>query len=148
MADVEENSSLNINSNVGASASVCYGRNMTFPRQASSYSHRRELPAVVTEGENYRLSGEVRNTLMHSPFRSYFLDFHKPPLISYCDYQIRSENRYKLGSCLQILTIFGLDEFEFKWCSNLALFESNDSKCERFLLWQLLNLDSLIFSLT
>lgn len=44
-----------------SAASICYGRNMTFPRQAaSSYAHtRRELPAVVTEGENYRLSGEV-----------------------------------------------------------------------------------------
>ena len=84
MADVEENRSLNINSNVGASASICYGRNMTFPRQASSYSHRHELPAVVTEGENYRLSGEVRNTVIHSPFTTiYFLDFHKSLLISY-----------------------------------------------------------------
>lgn len=62
MSNIDNDGSLNLNSNVGASASVCYGRNMTFPRQASSYSHRHELPAVVTEGENYRLSGEVRNT--------------------------------------------------------------------------------------
>lgn len=62
MSNIDNDGSLNLNSNVGASASVCYGRNMTFPRQASSYSHRHELPAVVTEGENYRLSGEENNS--------------------------------------------------------------------------------------
>ncbi|OXU23670.1 hypothetical protein TSAR_001748, partial [Trichomalopsis sarcophagae] len=47
------------NSGLGASAAICYGRNMTFPRHAASYAHRHhELPAIVTEGENYRLSAE------------------------------------------------------------------------------------------
>ncbi|XP_014203804.1 BTB/POZ domain-containing protein 7 [Copidosoma floridanum] len=40
-------------------AVLCYGRNMTFPRHAASYGHRHhELPAIVTEGENYRLAIE------------------------------------------------------------------------------------------
>ncbi|KAJ8682027.1 hypothetical protein QAD02_017819 [Eretmocerus hayati] len=40
-------------------AAICYGRNMTFPRHAGSFSHRHhELPAIVTEGENYRLAAE------------------------------------------------------------------------------------------
>lgn len=54
----------NVGINTGNAAPVCYGRNMTFPRQASTYSHRRELPAIVTEGENYRLPGEVRFLLL------------------------------------------------------------------------------------
>ncbi|XP_046617499.1 BTB/POZ domain-containing protein 7 isoform X2 [Neodiprion virginianus] len=58
---VEEINSGNVGSNVGNVAPVCYGRNMTFPRQASTYSHRHELPAIVTEGENYRLPGEPEN---------------------------------------------------------------------------------------
>lgn len=52
----DEDSSLSTSANIGASASICYGRNMTFPCQGSSYSHRQELPAIVTEGENYRLN--------------------------------------------------------------------------------------------
>lgn len=45
--------------NISGTSAVCYGRNMTFPRPNSSYGIRHELPAVVTEGENYRLPGEV-----------------------------------------------------------------------------------------
>lgn len=49
-----------INMNSGAPAApMGYGRNMTFPRQSASYALRHELPAIVTEGENYRLPGEV-----------------------------------------------------------------------------------------
>ena len=52
-----------ININTGAPPPpMCYGRNMTFPRQSASYALRHELPAVVTEGENYRLPGEVAIT--------------------------------------------------------------------------------------
>ncbi|CAB0035424.1 unnamed protein product [Trichogramma brassicae] len=48
------------------SGAGCYGRNMTFPRFGSGSSSYRsatgprhhELPAIVTEGENYRLSAE------------------------------------------------------------------------------------------
>ncbi|XP_015590954.1 BTB/POZ domain-containing protein 7 isoform X2 [Cephus cinctus] len=47
--------------NMAAAAQGCYGWNLTFPRQASSYSQRHELPAIVTEGENYRLPGESEN---------------------------------------------------------------------------------------
>ena len=48
-------------SSTSSSVANCYGRNMTFPRHsATSYGHRHhELPAIVTEGENYRLSAEV-----------------------------------------------------------------------------------------
>ncbi|XP_034935047.1 BTB/POZ domain-containing protein 7 [Chelonus insularis] len=48
----------NVNVNSSTTASACYSRNMTFPRSNSSYGMRHELPAVVTEGENYRLPGE------------------------------------------------------------------------------------------
>ncbi|XP_023288554.1 BTB/POZ domain-containing protein 7 isoform X2 [Orussus abietinus] len=58
---LEEVNTGNISGNVAAAAPVCYGRNMTFPRQASSYTHRHELPAIVIEGENYRYPGEPEN---------------------------------------------------------------------------------------
>lgn len=60
VTDMEAVSTGSININNGAPAPpMCYGRNMTFPRQNASYGLRHELPAVVTEGENYRLPGEV-----------------------------------------------------------------------------------------
>ena len=63
MTRAEEVGAGNVGGNLGAAAQICYGRNMTFPRQAASYPHRHELPAVVTEGENYRLPGDVSDDL-------------------------------------------------------------------------------------
>lgn len=59
MENMEAISPGNLNVSTSASVNVCYGRNMTFPRPNSSYGLRHELPAVVTEGENYRHQGEV-----------------------------------------------------------------------------------------
>ncbi|CAG5093963.1 Similar to BTBD7: BTB/POZ domain-containing protein 7 (Homo sapiens) [Cotesia congregata] len=59
MTDMENLEPVSTNSiNISGTSAVCYGRNMTFPRPNSSYGIRHELPAVVTEGENYRLPGE------------------------------------------------------------------------------------------
>lgn len=68
----DEDSLLGLDRGVGGAggataSSACYGRNMTFPRHGpgagggGAYGHPRhhELPAIVTEGENYRLSAEV-----------------------------------------------------------------------------------------
>lgn len=60
MTDMENMEPVSTGSiNISSTSAACYGRNMTFPRPNSSYGIRHELPAVVTEGENYRLPGEV-----------------------------------------------------------------------------------------
>lgn len=61
MTDIEDIDSPGMGIRVRTTAPVCYGRNMTFPRPTSSYAHRHELPAIVTEGENCRLLAEVRD---------------------------------------------------------------------------------------
>ncbi|XP_057341888.1 BTB/POZ domain-containing protein 7 [Microplitis mediator] len=59
MTDMENMEPVSTGSiNISSTSAACYGRNMTFPRPNSSYGIRHELPAVVTEGENYRLPGE------------------------------------------------------------------------------------------
>lgn len=60
MTDIEDIDSPGMGIRVRTTAPVCYGRNMTFPRPTSSYAHRHELPAIVTEGESCRLLAEVR----------------------------------------------------------------------------------------
>jgi len=60
MTDIEDIDSPGMGIRVRTTAPVCYGRNMTFPRPTSSYAHRHELPAIVTEGESCRLLSEVR----------------------------------------------------------------------------------------
>lgn len=61
MTDIEDIDSPGMGIRVRTTAPVCYGRNMTFPRPTSSYAHRHELPAIVTEGESCRLLAEVRD---------------------------------------------------------------------------------------
>lgn len=51
---MESETDHNLHSNA-ASSSACPVRRVTLPR-----SHRGELPAVVTEGDSYRMPGEVR----------------------------------------------------------------------------------------
>lgn len=63
MTDIEDIDSPGMGIRVRTTAPVCYGRNMTFPRPTSSYAHRHELPAIVTEGESCRLLAEVRDDL-------------------------------------------------------------------------------------
>lgn len=63
LTDIEDMDSPGIGINARTVPPLCYGRNMTFPRPASSCAHRHELPAIVTEGESCRLLAEVRNTL-------------------------------------------------------------------------------------
>lgn len=46
---------------VVASLPMCYGRNLTFPRQGA-YSQRHELPAIITEGDPFRFSGEPESS--------------------------------------------------------------------------------------
>ncbi|KYN11529.1 hypothetical protein ALC57_16312 [Trachymyrmex cornetzi] len=58
MTDIEDIDSPGMGIRVRTTAPVCYGRNMTFPRPTSSYAHRHELPAIVTEGESCRLLAE------------------------------------------------------------------------------------------
>nr|KAF7439596.1 hypothetical protein H0235_001987 [Vespula pensylvanica] len=55
MTGIEDINSPDMDINARTSAPSYYGRNMTFPRPASSYADRHELPAVVIEGENNRL---------------------------------------------------------------------------------------------
>ncbi|KAK0161755.1 hypothetical protein PV327_008171 [Microctonus hyperodae] len=65
MTDIESMETMNtgnISVNINAPVPMCYGRNMTFPRPNSSCGIRHELPAVVTEGENYRLPGEQQQS--------------------------------------------------------------------------------------
>lgn len=61
MTDIEDIDSPGMDIRVRTTVPVCYGRNMTFPRPTSSYAHRHELPAIVTEGESCRLLAEVRD---------------------------------------------------------------------------------------
>ncbi|XP_063990921.1 BTB/POZ domain-containing protein 7 [Diachasmimorpha longicaudata] len=61
MENMDSVSPGNMNVSTSATVNVCYGRNMTFPRPNSSYGLRHELPAVVTEGENYRHQGEQQD---------------------------------------------------------------------------------------
>lgn len=61
MTDIEDIDSPGMGIRVRTTAPVCYGRNMTFPRPTSSYAHRHELPAIVTEGESCRLLAEVKD---------------------------------------------------------------------------------------
>ncbi|KAK7863556.1 hypothetical protein R5R35_011180 [Gryllus longicercus] len=39
-----------------------FGRNMTFPRTPAAFSQRHELPAVVTEGDTYRVHNEPESS--------------------------------------------------------------------------------------
>lgn len=59
LTDIEDMDSPGLGINARTVPSLCYGRNMTFPRPASSCTHRHELPAIVTEGESCRLLAEV-----------------------------------------------------------------------------------------
>lgn len=61
MTDIEDIDSPGMGIRVRTTAPVCYGRNMTFPRPTSSYAHRHELPAIVTEGESCRLLAEQQD---------------------------------------------------------------------------------------
>ncbi|KAH0954978.1 hypothetical protein HN011_002707 [Eciton burchellii] len=61
MTDIEDIDSPGMGIRVRTTAPVCYGRNMTFPRPTSSYAHRHELPAIVTEGESCRLLSEQQD---------------------------------------------------------------------------------------
>lgn len=77
MTDIEDIDSPGMGIRVRTTAPVCYGRNMTFPRPTSSYAHRHELPAIVTEGESCRLLAEVRDDRAYvfdsySCYRAYF----------------------------------------------------------------------------
>lgn len=73
MTDIEDIDSPGMGIRVRTTAPVCYGRNMTFPRPTSSYAHRHELPAIVTEGESCRLLAEVRDsTLTLLPYSYHF----------------------------------------------------------------------------
>lgn len=75
MTDIEDIDSPGMGIRVRTTAPVCYGRNMTFPRPTSSYAHRHELPAIVTEGESCRLLAEVRDdTLTYRLFVYYLAD--------------------------------------------------------------------------
>ncbi|PBC34815.1 BTB/POZ domain-containing protein [Apis cerana cerana] len=58
LTDIEDMDSPGLGINARTVPSLCYGRNMTFPRPASSCTHRHELPAIVTEGESCRLLAE------------------------------------------------------------------------------------------
>lgn len=65
MTDIEDVDSPGMGIRMRTTApAACYGRNMTFPRPTSSYAHRHELPAIVTEGESCRLFAEVRDRLI------------------------------------------------------------------------------------
>ncbi|GLV45027.1 uncharacterized protein CBL_14400 [Carabus blaptoides fortunei] len=44
-----------------ASLPMCYGRNLTFPRQGA-YSQRHELPSIITEGDPFRFSAEPESS--------------------------------------------------------------------------------------
>lgn len=59
LTDLEDMDSPGMGLNPRTVPPLCYGRNMTFPRPASSCTHRHELPAIVTEGESCRLLAEV-----------------------------------------------------------------------------------------
>lgn len=59
LTDIEDMDSPGVGINARTVPPLCYGRNMTFPRPASSCTHRHELPAIVTEGESCRRLAEV-----------------------------------------------------------------------------------------
>ncbi|CAD1476387.1 unnamed protein product, partial [Heterotrigona itama] len=58
LTDIEDMDSPGVGINARTVPPLCYGRNMTFPRPASSCTHRHELPAIVTEGESCRRLAE------------------------------------------------------------------------------------------
>ncbi|KYN04598.1 hypothetical protein ALC62_04590 [Cyphomyrmex costatus] len=62
MTDIEDIDSPGMGIRVRTTAPVCYGRNMTFPRPTSSYAHRHELPAIVTEGESRHAERQEGNS--------------------------------------------------------------------------------------
>lgn len=65
MSDIDslESPGIRASGRATAATTIFYGRNLTFPRPtAASYSHRYELPAIVTEGESCRLRAEQQES--------------------------------------------------------------------------------------